>query len=57
LAEKFAQLPDPREQRQPRHLLGDVLVIALCSTLAGGRGFNDMEDYGVSIKGQTHASR
>ncbi|MBL9179634.1 MAG: transposase family protein, partial [Verrucomicrobiaceae bacterium] len=37
LAEKFAQLPDPREQRQPRHLLGDVLVIALCSTLAGGR--------------------
>lgn len=46
LAEKFAQLPDPREQRQPRHLLGDVLVIALCSTLAGGRGFNDMEDYG-----------
>lgn len=46
LAEKFAQLPDPREQRQPRHLLGDVLVIALCSMLTGGRGFNDMEDYG-----------
>jgi predicted transposase YbfD/YdcC len=46
LAEKFAQLPDPREQRQPQHLLGDLLVIALCSMLTGGRGFNDMEDYG-----------
>lgn len=46
LAAKFAQLPDPREQRQPQHLLGDLLVIALCSTLAGGRSFNDMEDYG-----------
>jgi predicted transposase YbfD/YdcC len=46
LAEQFAQLPDPREQRQPQHLLGDLLVIALCSMLTGGRGFNDMEDYG-----------
>lgn len=46
LAEKFAQLPDPREQRQPQHLLGDLLVIALCSMLTGGRSFNDMEDYG-----------
>ncbi len=46
LAEKFAQLPDPREQRQPRHLLGDLPVIALCSTLTGGRSFNDMENYG-----------
>lgn len=46
LAAKFAQLPDPREQRQPQHLLGDLLVIALCSTLTGGRSFNDMEDYG-----------
>ncbi|WP_326526978.1 ISAs1 family transposase [Dokdonella sp.] len=46
LAEKFAQLPDPRDQRQPRHLLGDLLVIALCSMLTGGRTFADMEDYG-----------
>ncbi|HBJ88273.1 MAG TPA: ISAs1 family transposase [Verrucomicrobiales bacterium] len=46
LAAKFAQLPDPREHRQPQHLLGDLLVIALCSMLTGGRGFNDMEDYG-----------
>lgn len=42
----FSQLPDPRYRRKPEHRLIDILVIALCSTLCGGRGFVDMEDFG-----------
>lgn len=45
LAAEFSQLPDPRYQRQPQHLLGDLLLIGLCSFLTGGRTFQDMEDY------------
>jgi predicted transposase YbfD/YdcC len=47
LSKRFEQLPDPRDQRQPKHLLGDMLVIALCSALTGGRTFGDMQDYGI----------
>lgn len=45
LAAEFSQLPDPRYQRRPQHLLGDLLLIGLCNFLTGGRTFQDMEDY------------
>jgi hypothetical protein len=39
-----ADLPDPRMGRTRWHLLFDLLVIALCATLRGADGFNDMEE-------------
>lgn len=44
----LAELPDPRYRRRPEHRLMDILVIALCSTLCGGRGFTDMKDFGLA---------
>ncbi|WP_333311798.1 MULTISPECIES: ISAs1 family transposase [unclassified Microcoleus] len=34
--------------RTKRHLLKDILVIAILSTIAGGDGWEDMENYGIS---------
>jgi predicted transposase YbfD/YdcC len=42
----FQDLPDPRTARTPEHQLIDILVIAICTLLCGGEGFNDMEDFG-----------
>ena len=32
--------------RAPEHPLIDILVIAVCTLLCGGEGFNNMEDFG-----------
>lgn len=48
LAHRFDHLPETRLQRQPQHRLGEMLLIALCSLLSGGRSFNDMEDFGIA---------
>ena len=45
LLNAFASVPDPRNRRQPRHLLGDILVIAVCTALCGHSAFTDMEDF------------
>ena len=42
----FAGIPDPRINRTRRHELVDILVIAICTLLCGGEGFNDLEDFG-----------
>jgi predicted transposase YbfD/YdcC len=39
-------VPDPRINRRKEHDLIDVLVIAVCTLLCAGEGFNDMEDFG-----------
>ena len=44
----FDDVPDPRVNRTKRHLLKDILVIAILSTIAGGEGWEDMENYGIS---------
>jgi hypothetical protein len=44
----FKKLPDPRINRTRRHELSDILVIAICTLLCGGEGFNDMEDFGYA---------
>ncbi|MEI7436832.1 MAG: ISAs1 family transposase [bacterium] len=46
LLEHFQDLSDPRVQRTKVHDLIDILVIAICTLLCGGEGFNDMEDFG-----------
>jgi len=40
----FEELPDPRHHRTRRHNLVDILFIALCTILTGGKTFMDMED-------------
>jgi hypothetical protein len=45
----FEQIPDPRRPDHSfKHLLVDVLCIALCATLSGAESFVDMEDYGLA---------
>jgi predicted transposase YbfD/YdcC len=48
LSSYFDDVPDPRVNRTKRHLLKDILVIAILSTIAGGDGWEDMENYGIS---------
>ena len=48
LMEAFADVPDPRIDRQRRHELLDILVIAICCLLCGGESFNDMHDFGLA---------
>ena len=39
----FQTLEDPRIERTKKHNLLDIWVIALCTLLTGGDGFQDME--------------
>ena len=45
-AAHFAALPDPRIDRCKQHALLDILVIALCTLLCGGEGWEDMAEFG-----------
>jgi predicted transposase YbfD/YdcC len=46
LMEHLSQVQDPRIERCKDHDLIDILVIAICTLLCRGEGFNDMEDFG-----------
>lgn len=46
LLEAFAEVPDPRVPRTRWHPLPEVLFIALCATLCGADGFNEIESWG-----------
>lgn len=48
LLHHFEQIPDPRVNRTKRHLLTDILVIAILAVIAGAKGWEDLENYGVS---------
>ena len=50
LQEHFATLTDPRCPHAPnsRHLLMDILVIAVCAVIGGAEGWEDIEEYGRS---------
>ncbi|MBM4163867.1 MAG: ISAs1 family transposase [Lentisphaerae bacterium] len=48
LIDCFGTMPDPRLDRTRCHKLIDILVIGFCATLAGGEGFSDMEQFGLS---------
>ena len=43
-------ISDPRKEKNQKHLLIDILVIALCTCLAGGEGWTDCEDYVLALK-------
>lgn len=47
LKELMERVPDPRrDYGNCRHKLIDILIIALCSVICGGEGFEDMEEFG-----------
>src|SRR5437763_672529 len=46
LADAFADLPDPRVDRTKKHLLSDILVIAVCAVIAGADSFEEIERFG-----------
>ena len=48
LRDCFATIEDPRVERTRLHQLGDILTLAILSVLAGGKGWEDMEVYGLS---------
>lgn len=42
------EIKDPRSPRTQKHLLKDILVIAILAVIAGAKGWEDMENYGLS---------
>lgn len=50
ISRHFAALSDPRVNRRKRHLLSDILTIALCAVLCGADDFVEIELFGRSKK-------
>jgi predicted transposase YbfD/YdcC len=48
ISDVFADLPDPRSAVNRRHLLTDILTIALCGVISGADGWEDIAEYGRS---------
>lgn len=46
----FAELKDPRVKRTRRHLLQDILLIAIAAILSGAGGWDEIERYGKAKK-------
>src|ERR1035437_8837614 len=42
----FAELRDPRIERNREHLLEEILLIAIAAVLSGAESWNDIADYG-----------
>ena len=51
VAQLFAGVTDPRLERTRLHLLCDILLLALCATLAGAESFPDMEEWAKTKEG------
>ena len=48
LLEHFSSLPDPRMERTQRHLLPDIMVIAICAIICGAESWTHVESWGKS---------
>jgi len=48
LLEAFDEMPDPRNDRTKKHELVDIIVIAICPTIAGAEGWVAVEESGLS---------
>jgi hypothetical protein len=44
----FTDIPDPRVSRTKKHLLKDILVMAILAVIAGAKGWEDIENYGYA---------
>jgi len=47
----FSEIPDARVLNRCKHKLGDILIIALCTTLCGNTEFTEMEGWGQLNEG------
>lgn len=45
LSSYFSEIKDPRANRTKKHLLKDILVIAILAVIAGAKGWEDIENY------------
>src|SRR5215212_223574 len=48
LVESLSEIVDPRIERTKRHLLSDILTLAVLAVIAGAEGWEDIEDFGDS---------
>ncbi len=48
LVKHFEDVEDPRVNRTKKHLLIDILVMAILVIIAGAQGWEDIENYGIS---------
>jgi predicted transposase YbfD/YdcC len=48
LVENFSDIKDKRVERTKKHQLTDILVIAILAIIAGAKGWEDIENYGIS---------
>lgn len=46
LIESLSQISDPRSNHTKRHLLIDILVIAVCATICGAESWDDIAQFG-----------
>jgi hypothetical protein len=44
----FSEIEDPRVERTRVHVLTDILIMGILPVIAGGKGWEDMENYGLS---------
>jgi len=44
--ECFANLKDPRVERTKKHLLLDIIALALCGVISGAQNWEEIEDFG-----------
>jgi len=45
IRQHFARLPDPRINRRKRHLLSDIVLIAICAVICGANNFPQVEAF------------
>jgi predicted transposase YbfD/YdcC len=48
ITDVFADLPDPRSEVNRRHLLTDILTVAVCAVISGAEGWEQIAEYGRS---------
>ena len=46
IIEYFSILKDPRIERDKKHKLVDIIVLAICAVLSGAEGWEAIEEYG-----------
>jgi len=46
ISQPFQDLPDPRSHFGKRHVLTDMLALAVCAVVCGADGGSEVEDFG-----------
>jgi predicted transposase YbfD/YdcC len=51
LEDCFGDIPDPRVVGRCDHLLGDIILVAVCAVLCGAESWSEIEEFGKSKEG------